>query len=302
MPLFVAVVVWPIAWILNKKWKGVYHWEGSITLAFLLFSHVIHTALQILNCPMVYNTSNELTPRWYHDGEQKCFRGAHVPLGLLALAMLAAFVALCVLAVTVSNKVKKRWMERLKMVLLEHFFRDKFAWWIIVEAAGRFSLVLILVIFPRSTIVPLVALALLLCIHGYCRPFRNSFTNCLQLFLLFALSLLVALAGNQLLFEDLFTLVNVSSNSTHVCPREELSGLTKLSLVLIPFYYLPVVMSAVATLYYVVCKKYLYWKKKDFKLTRSQKFSDKKKIRANSSELEDYVTEIELIAHDEEDD
>jgi hypothetical protein len=107
MPLFVSMVVWPIAWMLRRKRKGISSWSGSVTLVFLLFSHVMYTALEILHCPLVYDTRGELTPRWYYNGEQRCFRGSHAPLGLLALAVLVGFIALCVLLiVTISQRVQ----------------------------------------------------------------------------------------------------------------------------------------------------------------------------------------------------
>ena len=100
---------------------------------------------------------------------------------------------------------------------------------------------------------PLVLLAVLLCAYGYCKPFKDWFANYLSVFLLAALFLLIILSSNRLLIENLLTLVTEGFDDD--CPREELSGITELSLVLIPFYYLPVLVSMVAIGCYLVAKK-----------------------------------------------
>ena len=43
-------------------------------------------------------------------------------------------------------------MDKLRMVIVELYFEERWKWWILVEVARRFILILILVIFPRSTV------------------------------------------------------------------------------------------------------------------------------------------------------
>ena len=90
-------------------------------------------------------------------------------------------------------------------------------------------------------------------VYGYCKPYKDAFSNYLEFFLLSTLSLLIALSGNNFLIENSFVLVN-SISSQDDCPREELRGITKLSLILLPFYYLPVLISVVAVGCYYLAK------------------------------------------------
>ena len=99
---------------------------------------------------------------------------------------------------------------------------------------------------------PLAALAVLLCAYGYCKPYKDTFTNNLQVFLLVALSLLIVFSGNQFMLDRSFQMVNEVFADD--CPREELAGITKLSLILLPFYYLPVLVSVGAAVFYALKK------------------------------------------------
>ena len=58
------------------------------------------------------------TLRWYHNGEERCFRGLHAPLAVVALLVLVAFIALCiVLAAAISNKLKVSFLHLIYTVI-----------------------------------------------------------------------------------------------------------------------------------------------------------------------------------------
>ena len=45
------------------KWrKKKYLWEGTVTLVALLLSHVIHTSMEILNCPWIVDDGGNYLP------------------------------------------------------------------------------------------------------------------------------------------------------------------------------------------------------------------------------------------------
>ena len=68
------------------------------------------------------------------------------------------------------------------------------------------------------------------------------------MFLLACLSLLLVLPGNQYLIENLFNVVD--EVSPYGCPQDELVGLTRLSLLLLPFYYCPILVAVIAVVCY----------------------------------------------------
>ena len=45
------------------KWmKKKYLWEGTVSLAALLLSHVVHTSMEILNCPWIVDSEGLFLP------------------------------------------------------------------------------------------------------------------------------------------------------------------------------------------------------------------------------------------------
>ena len=47
----------------SLKWKKQkYLWEGSVSLVALLLSHVLHTSMEILNCPWIVDGEGNYLP------------------------------------------------------------------------------------------------------------------------------------------------------------------------------------------------------------------------------------------------
>ena len=86
-------------------------------MVLLLYSHAVHTSMSILRCPLITDKTGEAKPvtnvtsmyasmelfghylqRWFVSGNTVCFTGGHVPLALLAIAVLVVCVALVPLA------------------------------------------------------------------------------------------------------------------------------------------------------------------------------------------------------------
>ena len=47
----------------SLKWKKQkYLWEGSVSLVALLLSHMLHTSMEILNCPWIMDREGNYLP------------------------------------------------------------------------------------------------------------------------------------------------------------------------------------------------------------------------------------------------
>ena len=42
--------------------------------------------------------------------------------------------------------------KELKTVLTEHYFRDKYRWWMIVDFLRQVALIAVIIVFPRSSV------------------------------------------------------------------------------------------------------------------------------------------------------
>ena len=102
-------------------------------------------------------------------------------------------------------------------------------------------------------IAPLIVLVLITAAYGYCKPFKDRFTSLLEVFLLSALSLLVVLSGNTYIVESLFRFAESAGGSTveGAC-GDYLPGITKLSWLLFPFYYIPPIVATVSIVIYLI--------------------------------------------------
>lgn len=96
-------------------------------------------------------------------------------------------------------------------------------------------------------IAPLIVLVIIAAAYGYCKPFKDRFSSLLEVFLLGALSLLIVLSGNTYIVESLFRFSDTARSSMvqGVC-GEYLPGITNLSWMLFPFYYLPPIVAVVS--------------------------------------------------------
>eukprot|EP00731_Ephydatia_muelleri_P010203 Em0005g789a len=81
-PLLVTLTV-VITLVIRKKVLRLRSipWYGVWTLVLLLYTQAVHTSMSALNCPLIQDSNGHTTPRWYVDGTVECFTQGHLPPG-----------------------------------------------------------------------------------------------------------------------------------------------------------------------------------------------------------------------------
>ena len=133
-----------------------------------------------------------------------------------------------------------------------------------MELARRFLFILFVIPFPRNSvsgflpmvpsiftydsfyvqIPPLLVLCIILVVYGYIQPYKSLTANIVEIVIQMIFILLLALESTSFLRDayNIFPPSEVQTvNGTDVC-KDDLSGVSLLTAILLPFYYLPLLL------------------------------------------------------------
>ena len=247
-------------------------WHGVWWLVLLLYTSVLHTSMTILNCPIFHAADGSNVPRWYINGNIRCFNDTHIPLGLLAIIVLALCGALIPLFVLVSfdKLTRPRWLHYFA-VALTNAYKPKYKWWSGVELGKRLLLVLFSVAFKNNEYPVIFVLIILLGVLGFMKPYKSRAVNILDTVLASDVLILLLLRNTEYIKEALhFVPEQPNSNFNSLPPAQnsttpvqaclQLSGMSPFAILLTPFYYLPLLIALVVCLSWVGYYSYQWLK------------------------------------------
>ncbi len=211
----------------------------------LLYTPLLHTSISILNCPIISAQGNEdPLPRWQVNGNMKCFNGTHIPIAILAILVLICCVALVPICILVSlSKIKRpRWIRFLEGPLT-YAYKDNYKWWSGIEFGKRIVLVLFAIVIPNNDYAVVLSLMVIIAVCSYCQPYKQLFVNVLDLLLSCDILVMLMLRNTPYLEEQyqVFEETEVDTTMDEVC-SERFTEITKMVIILAPFYYIPLVL------------------------------------------------------------
>eukprot|EP00731_Ephydatia_muelleri_P010211 Em0005g797a len=247
-PLLVSLTV-VITLVIRKKLHRLYSipWYGVWTLVLLLYTQAVHTSMSVLNCPLIQDSNGYTTPRWYVDGTVECFTQGHLPLALFSILALVLEAGLIPLVVMISMEKLKQpaWVRQLVQPLTDAFKED-WRWWGAMELARRFLLLLFTLPFPGNPIPPSYLLMAYLCAYAFIQPYKSAVVNLVEVALCVDLLVMLLIVGDSAITEDLLyshtTQLSISQSNQDGCV---VSGFTRFTGLLTPFYYLPLLVGVV---------------------------------------------------------
>lgn len=253
-------------------------WHGVWWLVLLLYTPLLHTSMSLLDCPSLKGE----TPRWFVNANIRCFQDAeHAPLGLFAVAVIFCGIALIPLLTLVAmQKLEKPYWVHCLVVPLTYPFKDKYAWWCVVELSKRVFLVCFAVAFKKSEIAVTMILAVLLTANGFFKPYKNMLVNLLDM--AYGIDIFVMLClRNTIALEDEMQVIpeqtTFGRNSTSDCDTD-VQGYTQFAILLAPLYYFPFALALVLLL------TYLCWL--IYSLSQNSMMKTKKEVREKNTESE----------------
>ena len=252
LPLFTVIPTGVLTLIAKRKiLKKVLPnvWYGVWTFIILMYTQVVHTSMSILNCPLLHKYES----RWFINGNVECFKGGHAALAILAIAVLLLAVLLIPGIAVVSWKLPKssKWW-RVLVPPLTNAFKSHLYWWGSIELARRFLLLLFTITFPGKPIAPAFVLMISTTLYLFVWPYRSPAANLLETFLSIDILILLFMASNGAITEDLLVVGSTQLQSSVVdldtCPTPVV-GVTRLTALLTPFYYFPLFVSLCGVLF-----------------------------------------------------
>ena len=231
-------------------------WYGVWTLIILMYTQVVYTSMSILNCPLLHTYQS----RWFINGNVDCFKGGHAALAILAIAVLLLAVLLIPGIAVVSWKLPKssKWW-RVLVPPLTNAFKSNLYWWGSIELARRFLLLLFTVTFPGRPIAPAFVLMISTTLYLFIQPYSSQVANVLETLLSLDVLILLFFASNEAIPEFLLTVGSTQLQSSvtelQTCPSP-IIGVTKLTALMTPFYYIPLVFLLCGFLIFAV---YYLW-------------------------------------------
>ena len=243
VPVLVTAALAPFVLHVRLKKFRPCPWHGVWLLVLLLYTPVLHTSFSLLNCPALEGES--FTPRWYVNANVRCFQDAsHAPLSLFALLVVALCIALIPLVVLVATRRLTRpyWVHCLEVPLTAPY-KTTCQWWCGVELAKRVLLVLFSVAFHDNDYPVMFLLTFSLALSSFFKPYRHMLVNVLEA--AYAVDIFVMLAlRNTVDLEDLTQILPTMLNTRGDC--HDVEGVSAFTLILTPFYFLPIVLALLA--------------------------------------------------------
>ena len=229
----------------------------------------MHTSMSILNCPILPGQDDTRVPRWFVNGNVKCFNGDHIPLGLLAIAILFVFTLLAPLAVLFSlDYIKKiRWFHNL-VEPLTNPYKEIFKWWSAIDLFRRLLLLTFIVALPGNDYPVIYILLIIIVTIGFCQPYKHWYSNVLEVVIASDILVLLLLRNTNEVENDLQVIPQQSGlrkmgrESREECG--EIEGVTQMTWLLFPFSYLPLALSFTILIVWTVYKVGGYVRKMKF--------------------------------------
>lgn len=244
----------------SRKSRSI-DWHGVWWLVILLFTPVLHASIKLLDCPHLEGES-PFTLRWFVNANIKCFRDAqHAPLGLFALAVLIASVALIItLLLMATQRLTRPYWVRHMVVPLTLPFKKSREWWCAVELGKRTVLIVFAVGVRGNSVLLALILVLLLSLNGYFKPFKSDLVNVLDMVYSINVFVLLCLRSTPDIEINLKPTLVKETTSSSSCSTD--IEYTPFVILLGILYYFPLVI-AVATLVSYIGFRLLSYIRKD---------------------------------------
>jgi hypothetical protein len=251
--------------------------HGMWWVTLLMYTHVVYSALTVLNCPTITDTHGASSFRWYVNGEVECFTGSHIALAVLSALTLLAAIALIPLLVLLSVGHVQKFPRHVRSFhqSLTVSYREGCKWWSAVELARRLLFLLLIVIFPDNEAVPVLLMAVYTTVYGYIQPYKCRLSNLIEAAVNLNFLVLLILNATTFFRDDYLTFPSQSQSANDSC-SDSVTGIATVSWVLMPLYYLPLV--AFCTILIVVLLTYIR------KWTRSTAASEDEILLSTESE------------------
>lgn len=167
-------------------------------------------------------------------------------MGLFAIFMLLCCLSLIPIVVAIATRklTTPYWTHCLVKPLTDSY-KDRFPWWSGVELGKRVLIVLFVVAFKKNDYAAIFTFIVIIMGTGFLKPYRSMLANILDVALGVDTFILLTLR-NTIDIEDIMHVLPAQStgaeNSTCAGPE----GHTSFTLLLAPFYYLPLLMVLLA--------------------------------------------------------
>ena len=129
---------------------------------------------------------------------------------------------------------------------LTEAFKEDWRWWGTMELARRFLLLLFTLPFPGNPIPPSYLLMAYLCAYAFIQPYKSTVVNLVEVLLCVDLLVMMLIVGDSAIIEELLyshtTQLSVSQSNQDGCI---VTGFTSFASLMIPFYYLPLLVGVV---------------------------------------------------------
>ena len=159
------------------------------TLMYLSYAKLLRNVSAVF-VPAYVETETETHLVWFHDGSVSYFRGRHLVLSLVSIAVLVLYLIPFQIFFLLSQWcLKYKWINQYKPLIDAHLgaYKDKWRFWF----AARLFMITLMVIFrvaliatfPKLVIHMQLGLAVLFTVaQAYIKPFRKMAINILDLF------------------------------------------------------------------------------------------------------------------------
>ncbi|XP_065898154.1 uncharacterized protein [Dysidea avara] len=272
IPFLLTVIISVVLYTANRKFKIAKNmrlsWSGLWLLILLLYTDVVNTSVSILNCPLLSDPDGTKRPRWYVDDTVTCFTGGHLPLAIVAILVLIFCVLIMVfVTAVVMRKIKKHWAFSMAKLLKAPYAEDH-SWWAPVELLRRilFIIFIFIIILPGNLAPVLLFTMVCVAVIAYTKPFQTIYVNVLEVFTHVTILLLLSIASTNR-FEDPVFKTESDIKESLVDDCGNVNALSEHAAMLVPFYYLPLLVLVVLLIKKVVNKLQLRFRKRSYKFT-----------------------------------
>ncbi|XP_065899095.1 uncharacterized protein [Dysidea avara] len=244
IPISTTGIVTVLLFSINKiclirKWK--FSWDGVWTLIILQYSHVVYTSMSILNCPVIPVTQGDDAGKWYIDATTKCFHGTHAIIGVIAIVVLALAGSLVIFVGLACSEAIFKEQLRNFTIAVRNANNSQCKWWPSVELFRRILILVVLLPFPGKEIPPLLIMMLIFSIYLYFLSENNQLSRTTLYFetiLIGNIIVMLALKSTRYIQRSLEETIDPISIDS--CQNSQV--LTKLTLLLLVLYYMPILI------------------------------------------------------------
>eukprot|EP00731_Ephydatia_muelleri_P010295 Em0005g881a len=276
LPLFTAIITCSITVAIMYRCSPRRKWHGLWWIAVLIYTHVVHTSMSILNCPRLPGSDGNSMNVWYVNGNIKCFSGGHTPLAILAILVLTLSLACIPLVLQITRTSKfPVWIQKTAYCLIPALvagYKDEVKWFGSVELFRRLITTLFIVALPGNEYSSIFLIIIIITIYGYVQPYKLAISNILEI--LIAVDVLILLfVKNTNQIRDTFetapaqpTQFENANTSAKCTDNDNIEGLSPLVKGLTVLYYLPLLIIVVGGISWTVYKLHfgLFRKKKEY--------------------------------------